>query len=345
MSWKVPLVSACLWVSGCFWPAHAQEKHSTPEVGGGPAIPADKGYIVQEIRDGLYWISDGAYNMMFLVTSQGVIAVDAPPTSGANYLKAIDEVTSKPVVYLIYSHEHTDHIGAAHLFPKNVKIVAQKETRAILASRRDPRRPLPTITFEKNLTLKLGGQSLVLDYPGINHERGNICIYAPAQKTLMLVDVVYPGYLPYKNLGIAEDLQGYLDVQKHVLSYDFSTLVAGHVTRLGTRADVELSMEFYADLKRIAEASLNALPLGEFAKLNASRARDKWDLHNEYEKAVVERCYNTLLPRWRDRLADTPTYLRDNCWVMMESIIVTLVPEETKRSPKAGGGREGARPD
>jgi glyoxylase-like metal-dependent hydrolase (beta-lactamase superfamily II) len=333
MSWKIPLVSACIWVSACFCPAQVQEKHVTPEVGGGPAIPGEKRYIVQEIRDGLYWVGDGAYNTMFLVTLQGVIAVDAPPTLGSNYLKAISEVTSKPVVYLIYSHEHTDHIGAAYLFPKNVKIVAQQETAAILASRKDPRRPLPTITFEKNLTLKLGAQSLVLDYPGINHERGNICIYAPAQKTLALVDIVYPGYLPYKNLGITEDLQGYLDIQKHALSYDFSTLVAGHVTRLGTRADVELSMDFYADLKRTAEASLNALPLGEFAKLNASRARDKWDLHNEYERAVVERCYGTLLPRWGDRLADTPTYLRDNCWVMMESIIVTLVPDQPRGGP------------
>src|SRR5262245_54782659 len=131
MSWKGLLVTACLWVSGCFCLAHAQEKYATPEVGGGPAIPTEKKYIVQEIRDGLYWVGDGAYNTMFLVTSQGVIAVDAPPTLGANYLKAISEVTSKPVVYLIYSHEHTDHIGAAYLFPKNVKIVARSEARRV----------------------------------------------------------------------------------------------------------------------------------------------------------------------------------------------------------------------
>src|SRR5215510_12024542 len=141
-----------------------QEQSHRPQMGGGPTISPEKGYVVQEIRDGLYWVSDGAYNTMFLVTPEGVAAVDAPPTLGAKYLQAISEVTSKPVVYLIYSHEHTDHIGAAYLFPKTVKIVAQKETAAILASRKDPRRPLPTITFEKNLTLKLGAQSLDLDY-------------------------------------------------------------------------------------------------------------------------------------------------------------------------------------
>jgi glyoxylase-like metal-dependent hydrolase (beta-lactamase superfamily II) len=297
-----------------------------PQVGGGPTIPA-KGYLVQEIRDSLYWVSDGAYNTMFLVTSEGVIVVDAPPTLGANYLKAISEVTSQPVTYLVYSHEHTDHIGSAYLFPKSVKIVAQEETAKILAERHDPRRPVPTITFTDTHTLKLGGQTLVLDYAGINHERGNIFIYAPKQKTLMLVDVVYPGYMPYKNLGIAEDVSGYIEIHQKALAYDFSTLVGGHVSRLGDRSDVQLSLEFTSDLYKNAASALTSLNLADFAKANAERAKDKWDLHNEYEKTVANHCYNELLPRWQDRLADSPTYLRDNCWAMMESIIVTLQPE------------------
>jgi glyoxylase-like metal-dependent hydrolase (beta-lactamase superfamily II) len=115
--------------------------------------------------------------------------------------------------------------------------VAQEETAEILRQRKDPRRPVPAITFRDTYTVKLGGQTLVLDYPGINHERGNIFIYAPQQKTLMLVDVVYPGYMPYKNLGIAEDIPGYLDVHTKALAYNFSTFVGGHVTRLGDRAD------------------------------------------------------------------------------------------------------------
>jgi glyoxylase-like metal-dependent hydrolase (beta-lactamase superfamily II) len=299
------------------------------EVGGGPTVPAAKGYVVQEIRGGLYWVSDGAYNTMFLVTSAGVIAVDAPPTLGPNYLKAIAEVTSQPVKYLVYSHEHTDHIGAAYLFPKDAKIVAQKETAEILAERKDLRRPVPSITFGDSYELRLGGEVLLLKYPGINHERGNIFIYAPEQKTLMLVDVVYPGYMPYKNLGIAEDVPGYVDVQRKALAYDFSTFVGGHVTRLGERSDVELSLEFVTDLQKTSEEALKSISLPVFAKVNTKNARDKWDLHNEYEKAVATRCYDELLPRWKNRVADSETYLRDNCWTMLESITVTLPPEGT----------------
>ena len=305
-------------------PIRAQNTDQRPQVGGGPVVSPEKGYVAQQIQGGLYWVSDGAYNTMFLVTSDGVVAVDAPPTLGANYLKAIAEVTPQPVKYLIYSHEHTDHIGAAYLFPKSVSIIAHKETAEILAQRKDPRRPLPNITFTDSYRLNVGGETLVLDYPGINHERGNILIYAPKQETLMLVDVIYPGYMPYKNLGIVEDVPGYVEVHKKALAYKFSTFVGGHVTRFGDRSDVELSLEFTSDLYRTASSALTSLSLPEFAKANGSKATDKWDLHNEYEKAVVDRCNNELLPRWQDRLADSSTYLRDNCWTMMENIIVTL---------------------
>ena len=53
-----------------------------PNMAKGPAINPAKGYLVQEIRDHLYWVTDGSYNTMFLVTDKGVIVVDAPPTIG-----------------------------------------------------------------------------------------------------------------------------------------------------------------------------------------------------------------------------------------------------------------------
>src|SRR5919107_3232077 len=99
-----------------------------PEAAKGPTIPPEKGYLVEEIRGGLYWVTDGSYNTMFLVTDEGVVAIDAPPAIGANYLKAIAEVTDKPIKYVIYSHSHLDHIGAAaSIFPENATYIAHEK--------------------------------------------------------------------------------------------------------------------------------------------------------------------------------------------------------------------------
>ena|SRR5688572_11738933 len=136
-----------------------ETKNQIPGAAKGPAIPS-KGYLVEEIRDGLFWVTEGAYNTIFLVTNEGVVAVDAPPTIGKNYLKAISDVTDKPITHVIYSHAHIDHIGAAGMFPKNAVIIAQEETAAeferakTVTTNASMVPPIPTETFSNNYTLQ-----------------------------------------------------------------------------------------------------------------------------------------------------------------------------------------------
>jgi hypothetical protein len=54
----------------------------------GPAIPKS-GYLVEEIAERTYWLTDCLYQMIFLVTAEGVVAVDAPPTIGNNIPRAM----------------------------------------------------------------------------------------------------------------------------------------------------------------------------------------------------------------------------------------------------------------
>jgi glyoxylase-like metal-dependent hydrolase (beta-lactamase superfamily II) len=186
----------------------------------GVPIDPEKGYFVEEIADGLYWITEGAYTLMFLTTGEGVIIVDAPPSIGENILNAVAEVTDEPITHVIYSHSHADHIGAAQLYPEDATYIAHAEIAAQLAtSLANSERPipygvasggsavpLPTVTFDDNYTLEVGNQVLELEYRGPNHEPGNIYIYAPEQKTLMLVDIIYPGWSPFKDLALAEEV-------------------------------------------------------------------------------------------------------------------------------------------
>src|SRR5262249_28603145 len=118
---------------------------------------------------------------------------------------------------------------------------------------------------------------------------------------------------------------GWIEAHRQALSYDFDVLVAGHVNKLGSRRDVEVSAELAEDLRMTAARALSDLDFPAF--IRAHPAADKWDLHNEYERTLVARCSALLLPRWKDRLTDTATYLADNCWTMIEALIVTL-PEQ-----------------
>jgi len=229
--------------------AQAQEMFlPVPEAAGGPAIDQEQGFLVEEIGRGLYHLNDGAYQMMFLTTGEGVIVVDAPPNTGEKILTAIASVTDEPITHVIYSHTHQDHIAAAGLYPKGIEIIAHEDAAAHLAVKNDPNRPVPTRTFADTMTLQVGSQTLELAYKGLNHALGNIFIYAPEQKVLMLVDVVFPGWTPFQDLGVAESIDGFLSAHDQILEYDFDTFIGGHLNRFGTRADVETQKEYMNDI-------------------------------------------------------------------------------------------------
>ena len=93
------------------------------------SVTDGKDYDLKEVKDDVYVVSSTGYNAMFLVTGEGVIVIDAPPSIGDKIFKAISEVTNETITHLIYSHSHKDHIGAAYIFHQpGIKIVAQKET-------------------------------------------------------------------------------------------------------------------------------------------------------------------------------------------------------------------------
>jgi hypothetical protein len=98
-----------------------------PEWARPPQIPP-KGYLLDQLGDGLYGIRDGIDQSLFLVSRRGVAAIDAPAAFGEKVLAAIAEVTSQPVTHVIYSHSHVDHIGAAHLFPPTATFIAHERT-------------------------------------------------------------------------------------------------------------------------------------------------------------------------------------------------------------------------
>jgi glyoxylase-like metal-dependent hydrolase (beta-lactamase superfamily II) len=292
-----------------------------PEAAKGPPIPA-KGYLVQQIRGGLYWLTVGAYQTMFMVTDKGVVA----PTIGNNYLKAIAEVTTKPVTYVIYSHAHIDHIGTAAIFPKNASFIAQQETAAELKRAKSVAKnasmvpPIPTVTFTKNYTLQVGNQTLKLDYYGVDQSPGNIFIYAPNQKVLMLVDVIFPGWVPFPYLATAKDVAGFIKAHDIALNnYDFDTFVGGHLTRLGTRNDVIVQREFVSDLEKAAAQANQQVSFGEVAKQVGGGQQPFIFSLAKRADAVSENCVNNMLPKWENRLGGAQQFMSAHCYTMAQS--------------------------
>ncbi|GAA1553748.1 MBL fold metallo-hydrolase [Dactylosporangium maewongense] len=294
-----------------------------PSGSAGPELNAD-GYHVGRIKDELYWVTDGFYQAMLLSTREGVVLVDAPPTIGHNLLRAVQDVTranGRPgrVTHLVYSHSHADHIGAAVLFGRRVERVAHVETKRLLRAAGDPNRPLPTVTFEDRHVLRVGGERLELAYHGPNHSPDNIFVHAPAHATLMVVDVLYPGWVPFKNLAVSQDIPGWTDAQRRAMQYPWTTLVGGHLGRLGTRADGDLQRQYVIDLEASARATLAALdPAPFFGKyLPAGNA---WAIFKTYLEEAARRTAEPVAAKYAGVLAAADVFTVDNAFAMLESL-------------------------
>jgi glyoxylase-like metal-dependent hydrolase (beta-lactamase superfamily II) len=287
----------------------------------GPPLNAD-GYFVGRIAGNLYWVTNSSYQAMFLSTTRGIILVDAPPTIGRNLLRAIDSVTKangrpSKVTHLVYSHFHADHIAAAGLFGPDVVRIAHVETAKFLALAADPNRPLPTKTFRDDYQLEVGGEVLRLAYHGPNHALGNIFIYAPAYSTLMLVDVLFPGWAPFKNLAVSADIPAWVKAQEIAMDYPWLTLVGGHLGRLGTRADGKLQIQYMKDLEastRAAIASTDPTPFG------AKYGKNSWAFFKTYLEAVIQTAAAPVSAKYLGVLAAADVFTADNAATLVDSL-------------------------
>ena len=223
----------------------------------GPASAQQSEYQTTQIGDGVYMFRYQSHNAMFVDTGEGVVAFDPISVEAARiYRDEIARITSEPVVAIVYSHHHADHItGAAELAP-NVPIYAHALCHDHLAAVPGADIPLPNRTFKKQMTLRIGGKILQLHYLGRNHSDNSIVAYLPDQGIIFAVDFVSNDRVGYRDLSgfYFPDLWESLE---RLQGLEYDTAIFGH-GEPGTKADVYEQINYWTDLRRAIESMVQA---------------------------------------------------------------------------------------
>jgi glyoxylase-like metal-dependent hydrolase (beta-lactamase superfamily II) len=296
----------------------------------GPQFDWNKGYYVAEVKKGtgVYWVTEGSHQLMFVTTGKGVVVVDAPPIFGDKIAKAIAEVTNEPVTHLIYSHYHADHIAGAYQFPKGIQIISSEgvklKLKELLTMKRDVAfgtfvggKPvdLPTKTFKGALTLVVGSKTLKLSTVKAAHTHGDVVVYLPKEKILNAVDFVWAGWVPFDGLGEAEDVYGYMDAQNQLLKQDWDIMVSGHVGRLATRQDIETNIAYMTDVKyAVMKALQNTDYMSAAKKTGFSNA---FLTVETYFDMIAKTAASEVQAKWVGKLAGADVWTYSNCRRMM----------------------------
>lgn len=282
------------------------------------AVDPQKGYLVKQVKPDVYVITDGIYQSAFVTTGKGVILFDAPESFAQHIVKAVADVTQEPIVQLVYSHAHLDHIAGASLLVKqipNLIIVAEADTAAFLVEKKDPRRPLPTSTFKDHHSLKLGTMVVELKKGKYHSPEGDLFIYVPKRKFLMAIDTLAAGHVPFMDFDLSTNMHAYLKVFDEVLSYDFDVLLPGHLTYLADRQDVQMTKDYaldvYKTVKRIHDGR------DQMKVMSAAAQKYSWDnkfaIFRTLLDGVITQCSAEIQGRWIDKLAGVDVYGESHC--------------------------------
>jgi glyoxylase-like metal-dependent hydrolase (beta-lactamase superfamily II) len=287
----------------------------------GPALN-EQGYYVGRVERNLYWITDGTYVSAFLTTSDGVVLLDAPPTIGNNIQRAVDEIAaengvSNKVTHLVYSHHHADHAGASSLFNRNVTRIGHEETRRLLVRDNDPARPPNEETFQDRRTLEIGGERIDLAWHGANHSPDNIIIHLPDHDTLMLIDIVNPGWAPVFQSNLTEDIPGYLEAPDQALAYPWKHFIGGHNGRLGTRDDIALHQQYMAD---IAESSRKAIEDADLTRYFEKYGENVWAAFRGGLEEMVATAAAPVIEKYTGVLAAADVFTESTTFQVLQSI-------------------------
>jgi glyoxylase-like metal-dependent hydrolase (beta-lactamase superfamily II) len=219
----------------------------------------DSYYDVQEVKPNVFvWVAkdilnqegDPQYNRAgnagFIITPEGVVVVNTTnsPFNARALLYEIRKRTEQPVRYVINTSGTPDLMLGNEAFedfqPSILSTPAaaqaihhyKKEFPArlegnwkIAASMRGIHPLPPTDTFEKEDSIKVGGQEIRLINLGENASPGDAAVYLPGSKVLFLGNVFENEYVP--RIGSA-NMDQWIETLRKVELWDVDVFVPGH---------------------------------------------------------------------------------------------------------------------
>jgi glyoxylase-like metal-dependent hydrolase (beta-lactamase superfamily II) len=148
---------------------------------------------IEKVSDNVYKIFGGGGNTTVFVRSDGVVLVDTKlPNFGQAILDQLRKVTDKPVIMMINTHSHPDHLGSNQqidgLAGGNVQVVVQANTAQRMAAM--PSNSKVSQSFADRLTLGSGADRIDLYHFGPAHTDGDAFVVFPAERTMQMGDVM-----------------------------------------------------------------------------------------------------------------------------------------------------------
>jgi glyoxylase-like metal-dependent hydrolase (beta-lactamase superfamily II) len=294
--------------------ARAQE---TPQYKGAPKLAQ------RQVAPDLHFLFDfSSSNASFLVTDEGVLVVDTRQhvRDGEDLIARIRKVTDKPIRWVVNSHFHADHyLGNPAFKAAGASIVAHRDTAMLMQkmhakeiSRRggffkkrgyDPRDTMlvmPDVTFDQEMTIRLGGREIRLLHLGPGQQIGDTFVHIPHDRALHT-----PGAFArqsWANTVFTPSVEGWISVLRKVAAMDVDIVLPAHGD-VAKRSDVDDLSQFLSAVHGAVKAGIaKGMSVDDIVKTHAFEPYKGW--RNYDRRAHTVRALHELIT------VGSPAYFR-----------------------------------
>ena len=215
-----------------------------------PLLAQDLGPHFRKIKEGIfvYAAKEADSNCGIILTQEGVVLIDSghnPPDSHA-VMKAVKQLTSQPIRYLINTEPHGDHTTGHFVFSPPAVIVAHEEATKSMKKAYNPERNqkliaqfpemreafqgyrmiTPHIEYRQKMTLNVGERTFELLYLKNVHSEADTAIWLPKERVLFSAASV--GVKRFGNLRPFVSIPDTLDSIKMMKALNPEVVVPGH---------------------------------------------------------------------------------------------------------------------
>ncbi|KQT88552.1 MBL fold metallo-hydrolase [Aurantimonas sp. Leaf443] len=238
-------------------------------------------------------------NLGFVVGAKGVAVIDSGGSvaEGRRILAAIRAVTDRPILYVLNTHMHPDHVfgnaafaasGAVFVGHRNLAAALDARRASYLASNRELMGALmdevvllaPTLAVEREVSLDLGDRRLIVKAWPTAHTNNDLTLLDEATGTLFCGDLVFLDHCPTLDGSVL----GWQKVLDALAALPAARVVPGHGPASAPWPDAIEPTRRYLDalVTDLRKAVAEGVPLSEAAQTAAASEAARWQLFEDY---------------------------------------------------------------
>ena len=232
----------------------------TPATAQTPLPAPVQGHEVTEIGPGYFTFRHKGLRNVFLITRDGVIVTDPIDPEAARVLREeIRQRTPLPVKYVVYSHQHWDHVRGGKIFKdEGARFVSHERCVAHFKDLPERDIVMPDETFAGDrYQLKLGERTLQLRWLGVNHGDCLIVMTPDHVNVPFIVDLGTAGGMPLPFIA-DYSLHNWVRSLRELEGWDFTQYVGGHGIALAPKSRLAERREYLEALMSETKRELDA---------------------------------------------------------------------------------------